>query len=106
MAGVSAPALTALPEPAGLSCPVLAVHMDVALDEDAIGAQRRALLAELAEERFGGLATRSTREPSAMEVVAAWHLHQAATLARDVADQERRRCASWSRPALGPAASS
>jgi hypothetical protein len=82
--------------------PVLPVPVDVALDDDAIGAQRRALLAELAEERFGGLLTRSTREPYAKEVVAACHLREAATLARDVAEAERRRCARWPRPVPVP----
>ncbi len=62
---------------------VVSMHTDVLLDADAINAERQALLAQLAAERFGALQV----------VNAVWHLQRAAELARQVADAEKARCA-------------
>lgn len=72
---------------------VVPMHTDVLLDADAIDAERRAVLAQLAAERFGALQVDSSRTPYPDEVNAAWHLQQAAELARQVADAEKDRCA-------------
>jgi hypothetical protein len=75
---------------------VLPMHTEVQLDDDAIAAERRALLAELAAERYGTLQMHRTRAPFPKEVEAARHLRRAAALAREIAEQERCRCASRS----------
>lgn len=71
----------------------VALHTDVLLDGDAVDAERRALVAELAAERFGSIHLRRDGRPYAQEVEAARHLERAAELARQVAEYERRRCA-------------
>jgi hypothetical protein len=72
---------------------VLPMHTDVLLDADAVNAERQALLAQLAAERFGALQVDRGRKPYADEVNAVWHLQRAAKLARQVADAEKDRCA-------------
>jgi len=85
---------------------VLPMHTEVLLDDDAIAAERRALLAELAAERYGTLQIHRTRPPFPKEVEVVRHLRRAAALAREVAEQERCRCASRScRPAMPEVAS-
>ena len=71
---------------------VVALHTDVLLDGDAVDAERRALVAELAAERFGAIHLHRDGRPYAQEVEAARHLERAAELARQVAAYERRRC--------------
>ncbi|MEQ7125339.1 hypothetical protein ABN034_12540 [Actinopolymorpha sp. B11F2] len=72
---------------------VVPLQTDVPLDANAINAERRALLAELAAERFGSIRLHRDGRPYAKEVEAARHLERAAELARQVAEQERQRCA-------------
>ncbi|GAA5038579.1 hypothetical protein [Actinopolymorpha pittospori] len=72
---------------------VVALYADVVLDEDAVAAERRALIAELAAERFGAIHLHRDGRPYAKEVEAARALERAAELAREVAEYERRRCA-------------
>ncbi len=72
---------------------VVSMHTDVLLDADAINAERQALLAQLAAERFGALQVDRRHKPYADEVNAVWHLQRAAELARQVADDEKARCA-------------
>jgi hypothetical protein len=73
---------------------VLPMHTDVLLDTDALNAERQALLAQLAAERFGALQVARRGTPYPDEVHAVWHLRRAAELARQVSDAEKRRCAS------------
>jgi hypothetical protein len=72
---------------------VVGLHTDVVLDEHAVAAERRALVAELAAERFGAIHLHRDGRPDAKEVEAAQALERAAQLAREVAESERRRCA-------------
>src|SRR5918995_902055 len=56
-------------------------------------AERMALLVELTAWHFGQAQVRTRLKGAAPALLAEWHLGQAARLARDVAEQERRRCA-------------
>jgi hypothetical protein len=69
------------------------LHATVVLDDDAIEAERRALLAELVAERFAPLRATTDRAPYPKETNASLHLRKAARLAREVADDARERCA-------------
>ena len=71
---------------------VTSLWTDVALDDAAVGAQRRALLVELAAERFDTDLRVGARSTS-IELAAARHLARAARLARESAELERSRCA-------------
>ena len=66
---------------------------DVVRDAAAIRAERMALLVELTAWHFGQAQVRTRLKGAAPALLAEWHLGQAARLARDVAEQERRRCA-------------
>jgi hypothetical protein len=72
---------------------VVPMHTDVLLDADAVNAERQALLAQLAAERFGALQVGRGRKPYPHEINAVWHLQRAAELARRSADAEKERCA-------------
>jgi len=70
------------------------LHTTVVLDEEAMEAERRAQLAELVAERFGGCRERRGHSPYAKETNAALYLRKAARLAREAADDARARCAT------------
>jgi hypothetical protein len=53
-----------------------------------------ALLVELTEWHFAQAQARTQVKGAAPALLAEWHLGQAARLAREVAEQERRRCAA------------
>jgi len=67
---------------------------DATRDEAATRAQRLALLVEMTAWHFGQAQDRRQVKGSAPVLLAEWHLGQAARLAREVADRERRRCAA------------
>ncbi|MEQ7007671.1 hypothetical protein ABN028_15965 [Actinopolymorpha sp. B17G11] len=73
---------------------VVALSTEVVFDGVAVEAERRALVAELAAERFGSIHLHRDGRPYAKEVEAARHLERAAEFAREVAEHERRRCAA------------
>ena len=66
---------------------------DVVRDAAAIGAERMALLVELTEWHFSHAQARTQVKGAASALLTEWHLRQAARLAREIAEQERRRCA-------------
>lgn len=73
---------------------VTALWADVVLDDDAIQAQRLALLAELTAEHFHVAYLQEDDHCTSSERVAARQLKRAAAMARRAADQERNRCAA------------
>jgi len=72
---------------------VTSLLTDVVRDEAAIGAERMALLVEITAWHFGQAQVRTRVKGAAPALLAEWHLGQAARLAREVAEQECRRCA-------------
>jgi hypothetical protein len=73
---------------------VTSLWTEAVLDDQAIDAQRLALLAELTAERFDLAYVRAGARGSSTELAAARHLERGARLAREAAEQERERCAA------------
>jgi hypothetical protein len=76
-------------------------HLTAVVGDAAASAERMALLVELTEWHFAQAQPRSQVKDAAPALLAEWHLGQAARLAREVAEQERRRCVA-SRGQAGP----
>ena len=72
----------------------MTTHLTAVVGDAAASAERMALLVELTEWHFAQAQPRSQVKDAAPALLAEWHLGQAARLAREVAERERRRCAA------------
>ena len=72
----------------------MTTHLTAVVGDAAASAERMALLVELTEWHFAQAQPQSQVKDAAPALLAEWHLGQAARLARELAEQERRRCAA------------